>query len=239
MRAGTITSLLLRPLGIKSAVNPLPAAGGEDPETRDAARRNTPNTVLTLDRAVSVLDYADFARAFAGIAKAVAAWIPSRAARGMHITIAGSGAAAITPDTATWQALHAALRGYGDELLPLTLQSYVPATFVLGAKLTIKPEYEADKVIAAVAAALRTDFAFDARDFGMPVTIDEVMASAHRVPGVAAIDVDTLHRSDAAAGPEPEARIFPSPGTVQLDGSVSAAELLTLDAASLSLGVMT
>ena len=39
---------------------------------RDArdARRNAPLTMLTLGRAVSLQDYADFARAFAGIAKA-------------------------------------------------------------------------------------------------------------------------------------------------------------------------
>jgi hypothetical protein len=51
--------------------------------------------------------------------------------------------------------------------------------------------------------------------------------------------VDELHRTDTAAGPTPEARIFPSPGTVQAFGVVSPAELLTLDPNGLTLEVMT
>ena len=239
VRARTLTSLLSRPVGVKSAVNPLPAAGGEDPEKLADARGNAPNTVLTLDRAVSVLDYGDFARAFAGIGKAVAAWIPFGRARGMHITIAGAGGTAITADTMTYGSLLDALRDYGDALLPLTLQSYVPATVVIGAKVAVKPGFEADQVLAAADAAIRHDFAFDAREFGMPVTLDGVLASAHRVEGVLAVDVDALHRSDTAPGAQPEARIFPSPGTVEPDGTVTPAELLTLDPAGLTLEVMT
>jgi predicted phage baseplate assembly protein len=239
VRARTLTSLLSRPVGVKSAVNPLPAAGGEDPERLSDARRNAPNTVLTLDRAVSVLDYTDFARAFAGIAKAVAAWIPTGRARGMHITVAGAGGAAITADTRTHQSLLESLRGYGDALLPLTLQSFVSVPVSIGAKIAVHPDHETTRVLAAVEAAIRADFAFEARDFAMPITLDEVLASAHRVAGVVAVDVDALHRSDTAAGPAPEARLFPSPGTVAADGSVSPAELLTLDPQGLTLEVMT
>ena len=40
------------------------------PEASDDARRNAPLAVMSLDRLVSVQDYADFARTFAGIGKA-------------------------------------------------------------------------------------------------------------------------------------------------------------------------
>jgi len=238
VRAGTITSLLLRPVGVRAAVNPLAASGGEDAESGDDARRNSPLTVLTMDRAVSVLDYGDFARAYAGVAKAVAAWIPSGNARGMHITIAGANGTAILPGSETHTNLRDALHDYGDELLPLTLLSYAPATFVLAVKIAVKPEYEIEKALADVRAALLKDFAFDARNFGVPVTIDEVSGSVHRVQAVLAVDIDLLHRSDAAPGPKPEPRLFPSPGTVLVDGTVSAAELLTLDAGALVVEVM-
>jgi hypothetical protein len=120
----------------------------------------------------------------------------------------------------------------------LTLQTYVSATFQPKAKLTVKPDYDALQVLAQVEAALREDFAFAAREFGMPVTIDEVMASVHRVAGVAAVDVDALHRTGASPGAQPEPRIFPSPGTVQPDGTVTAAELLTLSPDGLTLEVL-
>ena len=38
------------------------------------ARQNAPFTVLTLERVVSLQDYEDFARAYPGIAKALATW---------------------------------------------------------------------------------------------------------------------------------------------------------------------
>ena len=45
------------------------SSGGEDPESRDQARRNAPLTVKTLDRIVSLTDFEDFARAFSGIGR--------------------------------------------------------------------------------------------------------------------------------------------------------------------------
>ncbi|MGA7206695.1 MAG: hypothetical protein WBX27_18945, partial [Specibacter sp.] len=63
---GQISQLATRPLGVSAVNNPLRSTGGADPETRDAARANAPLAVTALDRLVSVADYADFARTFAG-----------------------------------------------------------------------------------------------------------------------------------------------------------------------------
>ena len=70
--AGQITMLASKPLGVKEVVNPMRASGGASGDTDEQARRNTPIALLALDRLVSVRDYADFARAFAGIGKAAA-----------------------------------------------------------------------------------------------------------------------------------------------------------------------
>ena len=121
---GKLTNLLSRPLGVTGASNPEPATGGEDPETTDRARTNAPLTVLTLDRAVSIRDYEDFARAFAGIAKAHALWIPSGPARGVFLTVAGELGAAVPETSDTFANLQEALRLYGDPLMPLVLKSY-------------------------------------------------------------------------------------------------------------------
>ena len=81
--AGKLSTLLSRPLGVAEVINPTAANGGEDAETLARARDNAPLTVLTLERAVSIDDYTNFARAFAGIDKAQALWIPSGPARGV------------------------------------------------------------------------------------------------------------------------------------------------------------
>ena len=72
---GQLSQLMSRPLGLADVVNPEAAEGADDPETSDEARTNAPLTVLTLERAVSLQDYEDFARTFAGIAKAQAVWV--------------------------------------------------------------------------------------------------------------------------------------------------------------------
>jgi len=55
--ADTLTTLLQKPLGVNAVTNPSTCSGGADRERLADARDNAPLTVLTLDRAVSVLDY--------------------------------------------------------------------------------------------------------------------------------------------------------------------------------------
>ncbi len=42
MRAGTLTSAIDRPPGLRDVVNPLAATGGADPEAVEAPRENAP-----------------------------------------------------------------------------------------------------------------------------------------------------------------------------------------------------
>ena len=122
VQAGQLTTLLTRPLGLKAAQNPVPAVGGDDPEPRDAARENAPLTVLTLDRVVSLLDYEDFARAFAGIAKALATWSWDGQRRGVFVTVAAPDGDPVADDVL--EKLEAAIRKAGDPFVPLRLKSY-------------------------------------------------------------------------------------------------------------------
>ena len=62
-----ISQLATQPLGAQGVINPLPASGGVDPDRLDQARANAPVSVTALDRLVSVSDYADFCRTYAGI----------------------------------------------------------------------------------------------------------------------------------------------------------------------------
>jgi len=235
--AGQLTTLLTKPLGLKSATNPGPAVGGDDPEPRDGARTNAPLTVLTLDRVVSLTDYQDFARAYAGIAKALATWSWDGERRGVFVTVAGPDGAAVADDVI--DLLLRAIRRVGDPFVPLRVASYRPAYFKTTFKTKVDPVYERDAVDAAVVLALRAAFAFDARAFGQGVAFSDVVAAIQNVAGVVAVDVDTLVRVDGVGGsgllaPLPSAL----PLATSLAGSLSA-ELLTLDAGPIEPGVMT
>jgi predicted phage baseplate assembly protein len=217
------------------ATNPEAASGGEDAETLDAARANAPLTVLTLDRAVSLTDYADYSRAFAGVAKAHAAWVAHGAARGVHVTVAGPRGAAV--EAVTRNRLLDSLRKHGDPLVPLNVQRYRAATFRLSATVRVAADRVVEDTLETVRAALIAAFAFDARDFGQTVSMDEVMRVCHGVPGVEAVDLVVLRRSDQSAAPAVRARLFAAMPLLA-GATVSAAEILVLDTESLDIGAM-
>jgi len=239
LRAGQLTMLLTRPAGVTRVSNPAPSTGGQDPETIDDARRHAPFHVLTLDRAVSTEDYADFAATFAGVAKAHSVWIGSGPARGIYVTIAGPNAETFEPTDDTLVSLTKALRRFGDELLPIRVQSFLNATFSLSASVKVADDADSTIVLPAVEAALRRSYSFTAADFGEPVTLDGVYAKMQAVSGVVAVNISELYRIDTGPAPlEPEARLLAKLPVLQADGSVSPAELLTLDPMPLQLGAM-
>jgi predicted phage baseplate assembly protein len=222
---------------VQGVTNPDCASGGQDPETLADARNSAPIRVLTLGRAVSAQDYADFARTFAGIAKAEAVWIAYGRARGIHLTVAGPQGAPIAANGI--DDLSKALRRFGDALLPLTVQSFAKATFVLKANMRIAADADGDKVLPAIEAALRDSYGFDARGFGQPVTIDEAYAVIAAVPGVVSADIPSLYRSDTGPlAPQPAPRLLAAQPAVKPDGSVTPAELLTLDPGPIEFGVV-
>jgi hypothetical protein len=235
--AGRITNLLSRPLGVTAASNPVAAIGGEDAETTDKARGNAPLTVLTLERAVSIRDYRDFARAFAGIAKAHALWVPAGPGRGVFVTAAGENGAAVVESSHTYRNLLDALRAYGDALVPLRLVNYRDARFRTRIALKVAADHDASIVLPAVEARLREAFGFDARDFGRGASVDEVSAIAQAVAGVEAVHIAELHRLDEPL-PLLAPRLFTKLPLASLDAVPEAAEILTLDPGPLTLELL-
>ncbi len=88
--AESLTQLKDRPLGIIEVRNPLAASGAAPPESRDDAREKAPSQVRTLDRIVSLQDFEDFSRAFAGIGKAQAVPLWNGQSQLVHITVAAA-----------------------------------------------------------------------------------------------------------------------------------------------------
>jgi hypothetical protein len=193
VRRNTLTQLMSRPLGLKGVSNPLDAQGGTDPEPGDAARRTMPLGTRTLGRAVSLLDYEDFAVAFTGIAKAQAAVLQLAAGPTVVITVAGQDGAVLSPSNPVWNNLLTALRDNGDPHVRVKLLPFQSSTFRLGLKVKRDPAYAIEPLLASVESALRAHYAFDARALGQPVLESDVVAVAHSVPGVVAIDIDFLY----------------------------------------------
>jgi predicted phage baseplate assembly protein len=234
VKAGQLSMLLTRPLGVKDVINPLPATGGSDPQNQEQARANAPVTVLTLGRVVSLQDYEDFARGFPGIAKALATWTWDGRRRGVIVTVAGPAGATIAQGSPTHTSLLGALTESGDPHVAVRLVGFRPVGFRLVVNVARSPDYLKEKVEAGVREALLAAFSFDGRRLGQPVALSEVVAVMQAVPGVLGVDVDALHRPNTPAVPNARLRAdAPQPGWA----SALGAELLTIDAAALSLTV--
>jgi hypothetical protein len=164
-------------------------------------------------------------------------WIPSGAARGVFLTVAGENGAAVPDASDTYRNLLAALHQYGDPLMPLIIADYRDARFRCRLAVKLDPDAETDLVLPAVEARLRQNFGFAAREFGQPVSVDEVVAVAQGVTGVEAAQVIELHRTDA---PNPlfVPRLFAALPVASPTGAPLPAELLTLDPGPLSVEQM-
>lgn len=228
--AGQISLLMTRPLGVKSVSNPLAPTGGADPEALDDARRNAPLTVLTLDRIVSVQDYEDFTRAFAGIGKAQATLLWDGERRFVHLTVAGAEGSAVPDDSDLYANLLAAIDAARHPEEQVQVDTYGALTFGLDAGVLIDAAYVAENVLAAMKTALVEAFSFARRSFGQSVTASEVLAVMQQVPGVVAVDLDALDGLDPFAHPRVSARVAIWEGQ-----AAHPAQLLTVDPAAITL----
>jgi hypothetical protein len=148
--------------------------------------------VTALDRLVSVSDYADFARTFAGIGKSVAARVTDGKREWVHITIAGADDIPIDETSDLFRNLLQSLRDYGDPHQPVALQVRELMLLVISANVRILPDFQWEPVVAAVRSKLLEAFGFDRRELGQDILLSEMIATIQSVRGVAYVDVDAL-----------------------------------------------
>jgi hypothetical protein len=232
---GQLATALDRPRGLDTVTNPLPATGGVDPESIDAARENAPNTVRTFDRAVSVRDFADLAREFTGVEKAHASWVWDGEERVVHVTIGGEDGAPLGPLLADVRTYLDARR---DPNRAVRIGEFAPVPFALTVQVQAAADRFNEDVVAAVRAAVEGYFAYDRRAFGQAVHVSDVYAAVQAVPGVVSALVTRLtylDPADAAAhgvGSAPVLVHAPVFGARHQRGAMLPAELATLVTAS-------
>ncbi|WHT18080.1 putative baseplate assembly protein [Crossiella sp. CA-258035] len=192
LTAGQLTQLTTRPLGVSAVTNPLPADGGANRDDAGQLRRNIPLRVTAFDRLVSVPDYADFARARAGIGRAEARRLYNGTRQVVHVTVAGVDDIPLHPDSEIVTTLRAAFAAHGDAGLPAEVAVREPVLLVIAANIRVHPDHSWDLVEPAVRAALLARLGFAGRELGQPAYLSEVLATAQAVPGVDHVDVDSF-----------------------------------------------
>ena len=187
---------------IDSVRNPLPAAGGVDPEIADDVRRNAPEAFRRQERAVTPEDYADVTERYSRRAarRRDHAAGPAAGTRSFITVDPVAGA-----DSGNAQGRPPALRrplsdggpGPGDSTIRTTCRSR------LELHVCVQPDYFRADVKAGLLDALssrdlpggaRGLFHPDNFSFGQTVYLSEIYAAAHAVPGVASAQIVTFQR---------------------------------------------
>lgn len=222
VKAGQLNLLMSRPLGLDGVSNPLPSEGGANPEAVGELRANLPLFCRTMDRVVSLSDFADFALTYTGIAKARAerVKVPGLPAPGVALTVSGEQAAAVPPTSDLHKKLRKALGDFGIPFARFQLRDHRLVYFHLAAKIVPDPAYIAAEVLTKAEKALREAFGFEARDFAQTVYDSQLIEVLQQVPGVIAVMLDRLY-----TGALPQRRaMLPAASADALQG----AELLLL-----------
>jgi len=236
LRAGALTNLLDRPVGVKSVLNPAPTDGGADAETAADMRRNAPTTVRTFDRAVSLRDFTDLVTASGEVAKASASWVWRGDRRCVFLTIGAQQGGLFSRDALA--RLYGTLTAERDPNHALIVENYLRVPIVLAATLAVLPTYVTSAVLGAARDALSAALSFDALAFGAPLHLSRLYEVLQSVDGVDYVDVTTLqfkNRSAAylasrgadAAPVQGHLRLYPARVNA---GQVTAAELAWVEA---------
>ena len=158
----------------------------------DQARQNTPLTILTLDRVVSLKDFENFTQAFAGIEKARADWVWDGGTRLVYLTVAGANGKTMDEESTLYQNLRDAIESSCNGRQPFCIKSYTSLSFHLKANIWINHRYIKEKVMTDVETTLNQVYSFKQRRLAQPVTKSEVMAVIQEVKGIVAVDLDEL-----------------------------------------------
>ncbi len=232
-----LSLLKTRPMGIIEVTNPIPATGAAAPESLEEARIKAPSTVRTLDRIVSLQDFEDFARSFAGIGKAQAIELWHEETQLVHITIASANGAEVLQESNLYTNLIAAINLARDPLQKVQIDSYARLLFNLEAKLLLDPRYQAEMIKEKVRAALNSTFTFERRQFGQAVTASKVVEIIQNIEGIIAVDLDALYQARRSKALEESLMALQARSDPQTD-QVHPAQLLLLNPAGIKLTIV-
>ncbi len=240
VKASQLSLLMTQVLGVQKVTNPLAPSGAADPETRDDARQNAPFTVMALGRVVSLQDFEDFARAFAGIGKAQAEWLWDGEARVVHLTIAASTASngdyRVASTSKLYKNLRTGIDAARDTTQRLLLDTYAALSFRVEARLRVNSDYLPNKVVKAVKSALQDAYKFEKRFFGQSISRGEVLALIQGIEGVDATYLDKLYLTGQAAT---QSNLLTARRARWEGGKILPAELLLIDTAGISVSEIT
>ncbi len=187
--------------GITGVGNPLPAAGGVEPESADEIRRDAPAAFQVQQRAVTAADYVEVATRQRDVDRAAATFRWTGSWRTVFVTADRFGNAPV--DAAFETRLRGHLERYRMAGYDLEVDAPVFVPLEIALHVCVLPGHFRSDAARAVRAVLsdgpRPDgspalFHPDRLTFGQPVYLSSVLAAVHAVPGVQSVEVKRFRR---------------------------------------------
>jgi predicted phage baseplate assembly protein len=181
--------------------NPLPAAGGVDPETMAEIRRDAPEAFRTQKRAVTEADYAHTAELDRSVQRAAATFRWTGSWHTVFITVDRFDGAALTNDFETQ--LRREIEPYRMAGHDLEVDTPQYVSLEIAMFVCVQPDYFRSDVEAALLEIFSSGTLADGRKglfqpdfftFGQTVYLSPLYAAAQAVAGVASVQIPVFQR---------------------------------------------
>lgn len=215
----TITSSV--PAGV-SVTNGTPATGGADPESTDHIRASAVANISSLNRAVTLKDYAAVAASVPGVDKASA---QSTVYTSVNVYVAPQGGGGVdalgnplAPLQATMKSVSTAMSSAAPAPTTVTV---LPPTYVgidVAVLLHVAPQVSQSDTVTAATAAINNLLSFDNVIFGDQITPGDIHLALATVQGVLWGDLNTLarHGGTGTNTVQLATNEIPTPGTITI-----------------------
>ncbi|GAB4563032.1 MAG: putative baseplate assembly protein [Rhizobacter sp.] len=208
--AATIAHVVSNQGGVFERItNPMPAAGGTEPEDVEAARRDAPEAFRRQERAVTAADYAAAAERRADVQRAATSFRWTGSWHTVFVSADRVGGAGV--DAGFEARLRRHLERFRMAGYDLEVEGPRYVALDIALHICVKPEYFRAEVLRVVQAELGSGVLPDGRlgvfhpdnfTFAQPVYLSRIVAAAQAVEGVQAVWAQKFERM---ADPDPAA----------------------------------
>jgi hypothetical protein len=215
--ADALSQVALAPAeGIETVRNPLPAAGGAEPESLEEARQYAPQAFRVQQRAVTEADYAAVAQRHPEVQRAAATFRWTGSWYTVFLTVDRLGGAKV--DAAFAADLREHMERFRMAGYDLEVEGPRPVPLDLALDVCVEPDYLRGQVLAALLERFSNRLLPDGRrgffhpdewTFGQPVYLSRIYAAAGEVTGVESVAVSRFQRRGRLAGTEIQDGVLP------------------------------
>jgi hypothetical protein len=201
--AGNVAANAIYHLGwldnrIVSVSNPMPAIGGEEPETAEHVRQTAPFAFRTNKRAVTEDDYAHYAGLYKGVQRAAARFRWTGSWRTVFILVDRLDGKDIDEPFA--ESLLDFLEPYRMAGHDIEIRGPRYVSIEVQVEVCTSPDRFNEDVEQEVRRALLPIFSADSLTFGQAVRLSPIIAAAQNVPGVTHVRVSKFQRQNQPSG---------------------------------------